>query len=208
MMKKIDHAEWGGSFLNIIHEEVKDQIDNFKVDLVRGGIIWPAANNPGYICIVGQLPNFNKARKKPLILLAEHVCDLPQKLIETISAETRRMICRAYYSDSNEYTWSLEEKLDNYLKKFALGKITLDPPYLKDWITGILSIQQWWGVDDAIKLPEGSILRQQLGSMSDLDRDEARRGPLFAVDAFRTVLGSFELPIAQPIVIKKSAYVY
>ena len=88
-----------------------------------------------------------------------------------------------------------------------MGKVSLDPPYLKDWITGILSIQQW-AIDKALDLPDGSIMKTQLSGMSEEDKDESRRGPLYAVDALRCVLGSFELPIAQPVVIKQTGYVY
>ena len=97
--------------------------------------------------------------------------------------------------------------LDQHLKKFSFGKINLDAPYLTEWINGILSIQQWM-IDEALELPDGSVLRNQLKAHTFEDREESRRGPFYAVDALRCVIGSFELPASRQWVEKKRGWAY
>ena len=191
--------------IEIVHEG--DQDDNFIVETVRGGILWPAVESPGYFCILGQRPTFNDFKKKPLVLLAEHSTDLPQKLIETITIETRRMMCRDIFCDFNEHTFQFQEDLYRHIKKFGIVGVNLNGPYLADWINGILSAQQWMS-EDALELPRGTVLRDQLSGMKFEDRDPTRRGPFYAVDALRCVLGSFEVPAPRPVTIKQAGYFY
>ncbi len=205
-MNPIEHAVYGNlGGIEIVHKY--DQEDNFIVETVRGGIMWPGKESPGYMCILGQRPKYNKFRKKPLVLLAEHSIGLPQKMIETICAETRRLMCRELFCDFNERTYQFQEDLDRHLKKFGFGKVTLDTPYLVDWINGILLAQQWTSMK-ALELTDGSILKNQLKGMKFEDRDQARRDPLFAVDALRCVLGSFEVPAARLVQIKQAGHVW
>lgn len=204
-MNKIEHAEYRGGLIKIIHEG--DQDDNYNIELCRGGLLWPAEESPGYLCILGQRPKYNKARRKPLVLLAEHQVDLPKQMIEAIAEEVRRLLCRSFYVDYNERNLNYQDTLEQYLKRFNYGKVDVSPPYLKDWITGCLSIDQW-GTDGALKIPEGSILREQIENHTFEDRKESRRGPFYAMDALRCVLGSFEQEPARPVVIKQSGYAW
>ena len=205
-MNRIDHAQYERGGIEIIHEG--DQEDNFIVEekSVRGGILWPA-ESPGYLCVLGQRHECNAANKKPLVLLDEHVCDLPQQLIEAICEESRRLFCRDLFCDYNDSTYRFIEDLDRHVKTFRFGNVNLDAPHLTDWINGVLSAQQWMA-DEALEVPE-SILREQLADMTPEDRQESQRGKLFAVDALRTVIGSFEQPPPRPApIIKKSGYFY
>lgn len=206
-MNPIEHAEHRGGLIELIYEG--DQEDNFKVDIIRGGLMWPASEYPGYLCILGQRPKFNeapKARRKPLVLLAEHQVDLPKEMIAAITKEIRRLLCRSFFVDYDEETLIFQEELELYLKRFRYGKIDIDAPYLRDWTPGVLSMRQWQA-DKALEAPEDSILNKQVKRLTREDQDESRRGPFYAVDALRCVLGSFEMPVKQPVRIMKSGWV-
>ena len=123
-MNQVRHAEYGSGGIEIVHE---DPEDNFFVRQVRGGILWPTGASHGYVCIIGERSKF-KAGKRPLVLLAEHTCQLPREMIRTICNETRRMMGRDYFCDFNENTYGFIEDLDVHVKKFRFGNV--NPPNL------------------------------------------------------------------------------
>ena len=206
MMNEIDHAEWESSGIKIVHKD--DQGDNFYVeDAIRGGIMWPSTLSPGYIVIIGRLPEYNDNKIKPLTVLAEHLCSLPWEMIKIITNESRRLFCKDYYADLTKENIIYYEMLEVHAKQFAFGKISVDVPYLGDWLNGILSIEQWMA-NEALQLPKGSILRQQMASLKFEDRDSSRRGPYYAMDALRCVIGSYELPARKMAKTKKIKQYY
>jgi len=205
-MNNIHHAEHAGCSFNIVHED--DQADNFMIDAIRCGIVWPTSEAPGYFCTIGRRPDYNDQHKKPLVLLTEGEYELPKDLIQAISGQVTVMKCKAFYTDVNERTVVFIDDLETYLSRFHPGSTTIDAPYLRDWIMGVLSVQQWMH-DKSLEFIENSLMLKQIkGMVHPDDKDEANRGRLYAVDALRTVLGSFELQPCPPVVIKKSGYVY
>jgi len=203
----IDHAEWiGDNAVKLCHE---DPNEDYIVEAPRGGILWPAGPSPGYLCILAMVREYDEVTKrKPIHVIAEHKIDLVRDIIGTVANETRRLFCRQFYVDIGADRLHLHEELDAHLRRYGFGQIHLDMPYLVEWVDGVLSIQQWM-TDGLLDLKHAPILAEQLSMITVEDRDPSRRAPFYAIDALRTVIGSYDEP-ERPVFrgIKKSGYRY
>ena len=157
---------------------------------VRGGITFPSADSPGYFMVAGQKPQMNDKRKKPVVIFKEFEAALPVALYEEIVRVSRDFLCWNYFSDFNLSSMELYESFSGYMRKRDLSKITLDPTVLTDWNTSILLIQEWIG-DKSLEIPFGGIVHDQLKRMTREDRKDSRKPMFHAVNALRSMLGSF-----------------
>jgi len=157
---------------------------------VRGGLSFPNADSPGYFIIIGQNPQMNEQRKKPIVIFKEFEADIPTELYKELVNVSREFLCWDYFADFNLNSMELYESFSQYMRKRDLGKITLDPAVLTDWNTSILLIQEWIN-DKSLTIPFGGIVHDQLKRMTREDRKDSRKPVFYAVNALRSVLGSF-----------------
>ena len=194
----------------IIHFE-KDGKEEEKPMVCRsvcGGLTFPSADAPGYFMVMGQKPHLNNKRKRPVVIFKEFEADVPSVLYDELIKTSREFLCWNYFADFNYNSMELYESFSEFMRKRDLSRITLDPAALTDWNTSILLIQEWIG-DNSLDVPFGGIVHDQLKRMTRDDRKDSRKPVFHAVNALRSVLGSFvDVHGAVSQNVKPGAYKY
>ncbi|MBM4305661.1 MAG: hypothetical protein FJ115_04775 [Deltaproteobacteria bacterium] len=160
---------------------------------IRIGLHWPSAGSPGYFCLVGQGSIKTFDSNHPLRLLRESEEILPSKLFEKMCDVAGTFECQEIFCD-------LSEKFRGYVLNFRDFKrkerrqqdiFLRQAPYHQEFGHGILTIKDWLG-RNALVIPKGTIVAQQLGSITDGNlaaSDASER--FYAIDALRHVVSAF-----------------
>jgi len=188
-MKEIN-VQREGSYINVTIKTDKEKIGFFCKD-IRGALVWPTVDSPGYYAIFCQKVDVNPQGKSPLLLLSEGQEELPKDLFQRLVKDAKRLACGQFYTDfkkEDEGVRTLFGEFCRYQRVFGI-QLTRSP-LLESPHLCILILKEWLR-DKAIEIPKETTLHSQLGKISAEDLKELK-GEFFAVEALRLLVGSLE----------------
>ncbi len=185
---------WG---ISVITKTDKGQTVFFCRD-IRGALVWPTLNSPGYYCIFAQRNDATSQGKLPLHFLGEVAAELPKQVFQKLVEHSKKLACREFYHDYQEQNEELIRAFYEYCRYQRISNIQFTrAAFAKSFHIGISLIKEW-AKDNALKVPEGTILRDQLKDIGTVDLTEKPEEKFFAVNALRLLIGSFEKNPQQP----------
>ena len=156
---------------------------------IRGGTSWPGIAAPGYYCLIGMKDEPTLTDKYSLVLLAEGEAQLPDKFTEKMVLSAKRLHCERLFADLRDENKGYEDSIYNFVRREKIKGIRLyDSSEFDDPERGSLLIKQWHH-DKALVIREGTILSEQLKTMTPEDLKDEH---FYAVMALICVLASFE----------------
>ena len=198
----------------IIHEiiDADRNVRKTEYTAIRGGLSWPVpvreGFSPFYFCIVGQLWDERsryegyKEQEGDLVILSESKIDnhlLQDELFQILTDSARKFWCSDFYTNlgnEREDPCSDDNPLALALKRFVSDNKTSpyiyvkQAPFADDYTFQVRTIRDYMA-ERGLKIPAESIIKAQLGSISDGDLFDDFPGLFFAVNALGFVLGSF-----------------
>jgi hypothetical protein len=181
-----------GSFCNFTREEDGVKTVHHCRD-IRGGLTWPTLTAPGYFCILAQLTDLNVQGKLPLVLLGEGENQLPHKFFSDLLFKAKEYRCRTFYADLARQTRELAQLFSSIVTYGRISYVELKrAPFANDFSVG-LGLAREWSQDQALKIPEGSTMRSQLGAISSGHlTEQALEQKFYALPALFYVVASVE----------------
>ena len=167
---------------------------------VRCGLSWPTAVSPGYYCLVGQLFERNPAGKYLLMLLREGQEQLVNSLFQKMADDLGKFYGEEIYSDLSENFRSYMIAFNQYAsdRDGSQDLCLLPVPFHQSFVHGVSLIKEW-KKDDALFIPEGTIVHNQLREMKIEDLKSNPQEVFYAINGLRYVMGAFEtFPISPP----------
>ncbi len=184
----------------------KEQLEIFPYFSIRAGLNWPVIEGtlscPGYYCILGEQYKdevrfegkedlrgnliFFKEYESPNLFL--------DRFFQQLTDDCTLYHCDKLYAEEI----NLNEKHEHYAEAFrdyasrneTRHGYLVDAPYQNDFLVRVNLIQRWIG-DGLLKLPQNTIVYQQLKSMSEESLGDSPRIKFYAVNALGFALGGF-----------------
>lgn len=160
---------------------------------IRGALVWPTVNSPGYFCIIAQHVHPNEQGKLPLRLLYEYEDELPNNVFKDLIDQARIYSCCTYYNDFRKENEDLRTLFYEYCKYQRVTNVEIaKAPLVGKFYIGIKLIQEWVrGM--ALEVPEHTVLYRQLKSMHLPHLEDANPEERFyAVNALQFLIASAE----------------
>lgn len=159
---------------------------------IRGALVWPTINSPGYYCIFGQRDDVTPQGKLPLQFLGEASLELPKQIYQKVMQDAKRFVCYEFYNDYQDGNDELIRAFYEYCRyqRNANVKFT-KAPFSKSFHIGILLIKEWIK-KNALNIPNDTILREQLKNIDTADLTEKPEEKFFAVNALRFIVATVE----------------
>jgi hypothetical protein len=180
----------GGDLMVYFKEVARAPI---AVERIHGGVSWPGAESPGYVCLIGQCRQMKNSRK-PIILLKEAETENLNELFTIILEDSRKMQCGEFHADTNEGggagSRDFIQAADEYLTRRGAGARVFSSPS-SDWQVMVYQIQTW-AQDGALSIDRESILGRQLGAMTKENLKAGQRAGFYAVNALGCLLEEFD----------------
>jgi len=160
---------------------------------IRGGISWPTPYAQAYFCILGQEVGHEESEGKR-VLLAEHEdsSSYLDKFYERLIVVAAQMGCRKFYAAMPE-----DRQDCGYLNDFTQyarkqkSSVTLhDAEDADDFLLGLNRIRPGTHKGSLI-LPEDSLVREQLSSITAQDLEDKPGDKYNAINGLCHALGSF-----------------
>jgi len=160
---------------------------------IRGAISWPVGKAPFYYCIFGMRYEPTLTEKRPLVLLAEG--EEPQSMgrfFEKLTSHPIQPCCERLFADLREENEGYKRDLYRFVRDRNIEGIRLSDSSEFDNIEyGVRLIKQWRD-DNALEIPEDTILRKQLKEMELDDLKDKVEERFYAVAALSRLLISFK----------------
>ena len=159
---------------------------------IRGALVWPTLNSPGYYCIFAQRNDSTPQGKLPLQLLGETVEELPKHIFQNLMKDAKRLGCYEFYNDYQDGNEELIRAFYEYSRYQRNANIKFTKaPFSKSFHIGILLIKEWVK-NNALNIPNNTILRDQLKNIDTADLTEKPEEKFFAVNALRFIVATVE----------------
>jgi hypothetical protein len=161
---------------------------------VRGGISWPSIDSPGYFCLLGMKDEHTLTERKPLELLTEGKASLIDKFSEKLSLSATRWCCDPLIADCSEGNKGFQDSLDRFVRDRKVKDIRLwDSSEFSMSIKYSVGLIRQWREDNALCIPKGTILNEQLTTVTTNTPERELEKMYFAIMALCRVLASFEV---------------
>jgi len=178
----------GSASVNVNYDEDGKTLMFFAKD-VRGCLVWPSVNHPGYYAIFALKQLINDNGKFPLVLLYEESNTKVSQLFRNCFLNARRYECREFYADKRRENEEIINLFQEVARFHANMQIDLLPARMvKNMEFGLNLIQEWHEAV-ALDLPADSVLALQLKSMT---AESIGDDKYYAVDGLRYVVASLE----------------
>lgn len=159
---------------------------------IKGSLVWPTANSPAYYCIIGQRKEINRKGKLPLIFLGERQAELPKGIFKMLKKDSKRLACHEFYNDLLKENADLITLFYDFCRYQRIENISLvKAPLVGKFHIGARLINEWIN-DDALQIPKGTILHNQLGKMQGSHLEEKPQEKFYAVNALQFIAASVE----------------
>ncbi len=192
-MREITATRQGTYIQATIKDDKKADVCFFCRD-IRGALTWATSRSPNYYCIFAQKNEVNPQGKSPLLLLAEGEAGLPRDLFQRLAKDARRYACGQFYVDFDRKNQELVNLFYDYCQYQRIPNIELTKaPLIENFSLGVALIREW---SNALEIPQGTILRNQLKDMEMSDVDDKPEERFYAVNALRFIVAS--LPWQAP----------
>ena len=157
---------------------------------IRGTLVWPTPESPGYYCILAQQTHINESGKLPIVLLTEYEALLPKQIFQQLQKDSRKYSCEKFYNDFKKENEDLRTLFYDFCRYQRVENIELlKAPLVGKLHIGVALIQEWVG-DKAIKIPD-STLRKQLSNM-EIEHLQEKPEKFYAVNALQFLIASIE----------------
>ena len=187
-----------GTYIQVTIKEDKKSDTCFHCRDIRGALVWPSAHAPGYYCIFSQKEDVNPEGRSPLVLLTETEEKLPQNLFQRLAKDARRYACGQWYIDFAQKNQEFVQLFYNFCQFQRVPKIKLiKAPLAENFSLGVALVKEW---SNALEIPQGTILRNQLKDMEMSDVDDKPEEKFYAVNALRFIIA--DLPWQAPSVFQ------
>ncbi len=161
---------------------------------VRGGISWPRIDSPGYFCLLGMKDEHTLTERKPLELLAEGKAPLIDKFSEKLFLNATRWYCDALIADCSEKNKGFQDSLYRFVRDRKDKGIRLwDSSEFRMSIEYSVGLIRQWREDNALWISKGTILNEQLTTITMDTPEREFEKVFFAIMALCRVLASFEV---------------
>lgn len=163
---------------------------------IRGGISWPTPYVPAYFCILGQEvgQDGNDESEGKRVLLAEHEdrSSYLDKFYERLIVDAAQVGCRKFYAAMPEdrQDCGYLNDFNQYARKQKSSVTLHEAKDADDFLLGINRIQPGTHKGSLI-LPEDSLVREQLSSITAQDIEDKPGERYNAINGLRHALGSF-----------------
>ena len=97
-MREIKVSREAG-FISVIIKKSEKEKTSFFAKGVKGSLLWPTINAPGYLCVVAQRTGVNEHGKCPLFLIEEAIEQLSKDLFEKLVSCRKRLSCGIFFND-------------------------------------------------------------------------------------------------------------
>lgn len=181
-----------GSFITVIVKKSEKEKISFFVKEIRGSLLWPTVNTPGYLCVMGQKTGINVYGKCPLFLIEEAVEQLSKDLFEKLIEFRKRFSCRQFYNDFKPENQSIKRLFYHHCRYERVPSIELTRAPLVENFNLRMDLVREWVKNEGLEVPEGTILCDQLERMSPGDLSEKPEERFFAVNTLSYILASLE----------------
>ena len=190
-MKNI-FAHREGNFIKVMMTEPnKGDVIFFAKD-IRGALVWPTIESPGYYCIVAQRTQLNQRAKLPLVLLTEFEASLPKQLFHQLKKDAKKYACGQFYNQVKKENADLRELFYEFCRYQGIINIELlNPPLVGKLHIGAALIIEWI-TDKALDLTQASILLNQVRMMEVPDLQHKPEEAFFAINALQMLIVSLE----------------
>jgi hypothetical protein len=171
---------------------------------VRCGLTFPCSMAPGYFVLIGQSAKSNLTGRYPLRLVTESKADMPSELFRTLLDQMGVFRCFEIFTDRGEKNQSyLAAFKKEMTEKRDLQDIKIDfAPYYENFQHGILLVKEWHKSGD-LEIYRGTILHDQLKSITTENLKENSQASYFAINALRYVVASFDASLSYPTPTRK-----
>lgn len=176
----------------------KNEILAFKG--IRCGLSWPGPNAPGFYILIGQSMRAGVHGEYPLAILREGLDQIPSELYEKIANDAGAFMAEDIYTDISEGFKGYVLDFWNFKKeKRPRQRLFLrSGPFYQDFSHGVFTIKGWVK-KNALVIPEGSLVYEQLKNMTGKDLKENPEEKFYAVNALRFAIGAFEISRGNPL---------
>jgi len=159
---------------------------------IRGALVWPTLNSPGYYCIFAQRNDPTPQGKLPLQLLGEASLELPKQIFQKLMQDAKRLGCYEFYNDYQDGNEELIRAFYEYSRYQQNSNIKFTKaPFSKSFHIGILLIKEW-AKNNTLNIPNNTILRDQLKNIDTADLSDKPEEKFFAVNALRFIVATVE----------------
>lgn len=159
---------------------------------VRGALVYPGIKSPGYAGIFALRNYMNEKGKFPLKLLREVSDGNPGKLFKKLFNAAQQLVCRTFYADMRKEKLDLWNLFNDYARHHAHINITLEPaPFIRNVDFGLGLVSEYVS-NGGVEVGEGTLLHDQLSTLTEEDLGPEFEDSYFAVNALRYVVGSLE----------------
>jgi hypothetical protein len=115
------------------------------------------------------LTDLNPQGKLPLVLLSEGEDALPHKFFSELIRQAKQFWCRNFYADLQRQSRELAQLFSEIIRYSRVSYVELKrAPFANNFAVG-LGLARQWSADEALDIPEGSIMRGQLSGISSED---------------------------------------
>lgn len=160
---------------------------------IRGALVFPGIKSPGYAGAYALRDYMNEGGKFPLKLIHEVSDKNPGQLFKKLFSLSQKFSCRLFYVDMRRENLDLLSLFNDYARHHAGTNITLEPaPFIKKVDFGLSIVQEYISAGDSIQVDEGTILYDQLSTLTEEDLGPEFEDNYCAVNALRYIVGSLE----------------
>jgi len=181
-----------GSYIKVTIKEAGKPDSMFFAKDIRGALVWPTAEAPGYYCILAQRTNLNEKGKLPLVFLTEFQSNLPKETFQQLKKDALKYACGQFYNDFKKENGDYRELFYDFCRYQRIANIELIKAPLSGKIhIGAALITQWI-LDKALEIKDSTTLLNQVKMMQVSDLQQKPEDKFFAVNALQMLIVSLE----------------
>jgi hypothetical protein len=181
--------------------EIQDEDGKTTQEELRGvrcGLTFPTPVSPGYFLLLGQAVKTNLTGRYPLRFLTESKAEKPSELFRSLLDQIGVFHCWEIFTDRSEKNESYLKALKSAREERELQHVKVEfAPFYENFSHGVRLVREWFG-DGDLQISKGTILHDQLKSITLEDLKESSQTSLFAVHALRFLIGAYDNSLSYP----------